>query len=234
MTDLDEQRWARAGQFIRERMAELQGMTITQLQNISGVNRETLRPIINGEPGNPRAATLHRVAHALGWTAGSIHEILDGDEPTIVRTPTPADDELRASRDVTNTMATVIEGIKPDFIYQFDDGTQVIVEVKSHRGGKIREGEVLQQLHHYLDTLNAPASELIEQLRADTQQAMRHVEERIRELQQGTELDPNDDLLAAAKDDDYYLQELKRAVAREVSGDLPRPGADAPEDQPAP
>lgn len=234
--DVAPERWAELGRAITRRMAELQGMTMTQLQNRSGVSRETLRPIVNGQPGNYRDTTLVRLSHALGWSVTSIHQFLEGGDVTIESTPAPDDEQYEATLRTVEALADHVM-FKPDLIFTLPDGTEVIVEVKGR--GKVREAEVLQQVEGFLKYLRTgrltPQNDLA---RARAAAAAVAAEDLAREATYPAEADDEDDeflqalheairdLPSAAKDADAATQTLAR-LAR-------RPGADAPIEEDAP
>jgi transcriptional regulator with XRE-family HTH domain len=83
VTDRSE-RWPAVKDAVSSRMRSL-AMSQADLVRASGVSDTTVRPVMNGKPGNYRPESLRRISLALGWTAESIEEVLGGGEPTIAR-----------------------------------------------------------------------------------------------------------------------------------------------------
>lgn len=57
-------------------------MSQVEVARAAGVSDFTVRRLQQGVAGTYRAANLAKVSLALGWTAESIQQILDGGEPT--------------------------------------------------------------------------------------------------------------------------------------------------------
>lgn len=76
----DEGSWGRVGKAVTERMTE-RGLQIEDLAHDSGLTRATIREIRQGRPRQRPTSTLTRVSLALGWTASSLQQILDGGQP---------------------------------------------------------------------------------------------------------------------------------------------------------
>lgn len=83
MMEIDDvTRWARAGTRVAERMKERGGLSIADLARLTGLSRETISEIVHGRPRRRTPSTLAKVCVVLGWTADSLDQILDGEEPT--------------------------------------------------------------------------------------------------------------------------------------------------------
>jgi transcriptional regulator with XRE-family HTH domain len=73
-----EQRWAALGEAITRRMEHL-AIGPSELEARSGVSRETIRPLMKGEPSPSRRSTLAKVSRALDWPPDAIARLIDGD-----------------------------------------------------------------------------------------------------------------------------------------------------------
>jgi transcriptional regulator with XRE-family HTH domain len=71
--------WQRLADKVRTRRGAL-GLTQTQVAEAAGIESRTLGSIEN-KPRPRRAATLGGLERALGWTEGSIRQVLNGGEP---------------------------------------------------------------------------------------------------------------------------------------------------------
>lgn len=75
--------WASLRAAVQDQLNAI-GSTPGEVAARAGLSRETVRPIINGVPGNYRPATLAKVSLALGWTGDSIEKIIAGGTPEVV------------------------------------------------------------------------------------------------------------------------------------------------------
>ena len=70
------------GDAIARRLADL-GWTQQDLADEMRVSLRTVNPLITGKSLNPSRNTRYGVERALGWTDGSVSEILAGGQPTL-------------------------------------------------------------------------------------------------------------------------------------------------------
>lgn len=74
---------ADVGALVRHRMKE-RGLTQVALRKKSGVDPKTLKALLNGDRW-PQEETRSRIEISLGWEFGSIQDLLDGREATVIR-----------------------------------------------------------------------------------------------------------------------------------------------------
>lgn len=77
--------WDRLAGAIRERRAVL-GLSRQQLADAAGVTLSTIKNLEGARRPTRLPSSMGAVEQALGWTAGSGREVLNGGEPTIVAT----------------------------------------------------------------------------------------------------------------------------------------------------
>lgn len=124
---------AAVGVLVRQRMKEL-GLTEAALRKKSGVDPKTLKALLHGDRW-PQEETRSRIEISLGWEFGSIQDLLDGRDVTVIR---PAG------------MTPVLEHESPDFISEDDirelpsavllDGMEMFAKELRRRASP-REGE---------------------------------------------------------------------------------------------
>lgn len=85
--------WARVGEEIQRRMAEL-SLTKAELLRSADLSDKTLAGYLAGKP-IVRADKRRTLSGALGWTVESIDLILAGGNPVLVGDPDPSDPESR-------------------------------------------------------------------------------------------------------------------------------------------
>lgn len=114
MTEPD---WAGLRDAIAHQLAET-GASQSEVAARTGLSRETIRPILNGVPGNYRTATLAKVSLALGWTGGSIQQVLNGGEPQTAAAAmeerlSAVEAEVAEIRQILARVEQGIEGLAP-------------------------------------------------------------------------------------------------------------------------
>lgn len=105
--------WAALRMAVRDQL-NATGSTPGEVATRAGLSRETVRPIINGVPGNYRPATMAKVSLALGWTGDSIQRVLDGEQPQ--RVGATMGDRLNAVEaevvEIRRILDRVVQGIE--------------------------------------------------------------------------------------------------------------------------
>lgn len=107
-------KWKHVADRVNERMRHL-SIDQAELVRRSGLSTPTVAGIMNGAPRaeQPRAKGLWAICAALGWSQGSIADILAGGQPTVVGEPSaggvsrPDDDVLRRVEQLERQMVDV-------------------------------------------------------------------------------------------------------------------------------
>lgn len=76
--------WDRLARVLEERIEEL-NLTQTQIQNRGGPSPAKVREIINRRSTSLSASKRRDLERAIGWQTGSIDEVLNGGEPSLVK-----------------------------------------------------------------------------------------------------------------------------------------------------
>lgn len=84
--------WKRVGRYVVDRMGDI-NIDQHELVTLSTLSQPTVASFMNGEPraDTPRTKTLRSLESGLGWTRGSVADILAGGEPTVAAHPTGHD-----------------------------------------------------------------------------------------------------------------------------------------------
>jgi transcriptional regulator with XRE-family HTH domain len=98
-----QQRWRLVGEAIRRRYKQDLHIDQAELVRRAGVSDPIIRAMESGDvgPKGPRHTTIYKVERALGWAEGSIDQILDGGEPTLL--------EEVSSPDAATSLETTVE-----------------------------------------------------------------------------------------------------------------------------
>lgn len=115
---MSEADWTGLAEAIRLRLAAT-GAGPGEIARATGLSRETVRPILNGVPGNYRPHTLRKVSIALGWSGDTIEQLLAGapppDQPINLPMIEEANTEselLAAVRDLTEVVRELREDMR--------------------------------------------------------------------------------------------------------------------------
>ena len=85
---MEDHGWKRVGEYVVDRMGEI-NIDQHDLVTLSTLSQPTVASFMNGEPhaDTPRAKTLRSLESGLGWTRGSVADILAGGAPTVAAHP---------------------------------------------------------------------------------------------------------------------------------------------------
>lgn len=114
---MGEDRWAIVGEAVTDWMTE-QAWSQADLIRESGVSDMTIRPIIEGQPGNYRPATLAKISKALRRPPDALSRIRDGADPGEFprgdddEAPPPWEELLEGQRQITETLERLADALE--------------------------------------------------------------------------------------------------------------------------